>query len=139
MAQNKTVPTGASVDHFVGSIEDDERRRDCLTIVALMREVTGDEPRMWGPSIIGFGDLRYRGASGETAWFKAGFSPRKRELVLYLMGGFARFDALMTTLGKHKTGKSCLYIKRLRDVDQNVLRELVEASTARALELTNSA
>jgi len=136
MRENKTKPTDASVDRFVGSIEEDERRQDCLTVLALMRDVTGDEPRMWGPSIIGFGDLRYRGASGETAWFKAGFSPRKRELVLYLMGGFERFDQLTGRLGRHKTGKSCLYIRRLRDVDMAVLRELVEASTARALELT---
>jgi hypothetical protein len=138
MRENKTKPTNASVEAFIGAIADDERRQDCLTILALMRDVTGDEPRMWGPSIIGFGDLSYRGASGESAWFKAGFSPRKRELTLYLMGGFARFDALMARLGKHKTGKSCLYIKRVRDVDLAVLRDLVEASTARAIELTTS-
>ena len=139
MRDNKTKPTDASVEGFVGAIAEDDSRQDCLTLIALMRDVTGDEPRMWGPSIIGFGDLRDRGASGETAWFKTGFSPRKRELVLYLMGGFARFDALLARLGKHKTGKSCLYLRRLRDVDTSALRELVEASTARALELTKSA
>jgi hypothetical protein len=129
MAELKTRPTDVSVADFLAAIEDDERRQDCLTVEKLMRKATGAKPRMWGPSIVGFGDFRYRYASGrELDWFYTGFSPRKRELTLYIMPGFARYDALMAKLGKHKTGKSCLYIKRLADVDLTVLATLVEES-----------
>ena len=96
-----------------------------------MRRVTGDEPAMWGPSIVGFGSYHYKYASGrEGDWMKVGFSPRKQQLTLYIMSGFSRFDELMGRLGKHSTGKSCLYIKRLEDVDLGVLEELVRESVA---------
>jgi hypothetical protein len=129
MAENKTQPTGASVEEFIGSIPVDRRREDARTVLALMREVTGEEPRMWGPSIVGFGDYHYQYESGrEGDWFLAGFSPRKANLVLYIMSGFPRHAALMEKLGKHRTGKSCLYINKLDDVDLDVLRELVRRS-----------
>ena len=94
-----------------------------------MKRAVGAEPKMWGPSIVGFGHYHYKYASGrENDWFLAGFSPRKQDLTLYIMAGFDRYDALMTKLGKHKTGKSCLYLKRLADVDVAVLEELISAS-----------
>ena len=131
MAELKTKPTTASVSAFLDAIEDDERRKDCLTVAKIMKKATGAEPRMWGPSIIGFGDHRYKYESGrELDWFLTGFSPRKRELTLYIMPGFERYDALMAKLGKYKTGKSCLYIKRLADIDLKVLQTLVESSVA---------
>jgi hypothetical protein len=129
MAELKTKPTIASVSEFLDAIEDDERRRDCLAVAKIMKKATGAEPKMWGPSIIGFGDHHYKYESGrELDWFLTGFSPRKNDLTLYIMPGFARYEGLMAKLGKHKTGKSCLYIKRLADVDQTVLRTLVEDS-----------
>jgi hypothetical protein len=128
MAELKTRETDASVAAFLDAIPDAARRADCRQVVEIMRHATGAEPRMWGPSIVGFGNYRYQGASGETEWFLTGFSPRKQNLTLYLMAGFARYPALMRKLGKHKTGKSCLYLKRLADVDRAVLTELVEAS-----------
>jgi hypothetical protein len=128
MAELKTRETGASVAAFLDAIPDDARRADCRQVSEIMRKATGAEPRMWGPSIVGFGNYRYQGASGETAWFLTGFSPRKQNLTLYIMAGFARYPALMRTLGKHKTGKSCLYLKRLADVDPGVLAELIAAS-----------
>jgi hypothetical protein len=129
MAELKTRATTASVSDFLAAIEDDERRQDCLTVAKIMKKATGAEPRMWGPSIVGFGDHHYKYESGrELDWFLTGFSPRKRELTLYIMPGFTRYDALMAKLGKYKTGKSCLYIKRLADVDLTVLRTLVEDS-----------
>lgn len=129
MAEAKTVPTGASVDEFLAAVEDEGRRRDCEVLRGLMREITGEEPQMWGPSIIGFGSYRYRYASGrEGDWPLAGFSPRKRDLTVYVMAGFSQYEELMERLGKHRTGKSCLYLKRLDDVDLDVLRELVSRS-----------
>ena len=133
MAELKTKPTGASVKAFLDSIEDDERRQDCKTVAKLMKEVTKSEPKMWGPSIVGFGSYRYKYDSGrELDWFPVGFSPRKKELTLYVMSGFPRHAELLAKLGKHKTGKSCLYIKRLADVDLGVLRELIEEATKSA-------
>ncbi len=100
-------------------------------MLALMKRVTGEEPVMWGDSIVGFGSYHYRYASGrEGDWPLAGFSPRKRALTVYIMSGFAKHDQLLSRLGKHATGKSCLYINRLEDVDMEVLRELVECSVA---------
>ena len=129
MAENKTKPTEASVEEFLSSVPDDRRRADARTLLDLMRDVTGAEPRMWGPSIIGFGDYHYRYESGrEGDWFLAGFSPRKANLVVYIMSGFPRHAELMAQLGKHRTGKSCLYINKLDDVDLDVLRELVRRS-----------
>lgn len=129
MAELKTRKTERSVDAFLDAIADDARREDCRTIAGIMRRATGAEPKMWGPSIIGFGDYHYKYASGrEGDWFLAGFSPRKNELSLYIMAGFERYDALLAELGKHRTGKSCLYVKRLVDVDLAILEELVQQS-----------
>ena len=129
MAKLKTQKTNASVSAFLKSIADDDRRKDCQTLVRVMKRAVGAEPKMWGSSIVGFGHYHYRYASGrENDWFLAGFSPRKQDLTLYIMAGFDRYDALMAKLGKHKTGKSCLYIKRLADVDVAVLEELISAS-----------
>lgn len=130
MAELKTKPTEQSVQEFIAAIPDEQRRRDCAAIADLMREASGAEPVMWG-NIVGFGRYRYRYASGrEGDWFITGFAPRKQSLTLYIMAGFAQYDALLARLGKHSTGKSCLYIKRLSDVDQDLLRELVARSVA---------
>lgn len=128
MAELKTKPTTASVTEFLESVGDQERRDDCVAVSKIMEKATGAKPRMWGPSIVGFGDYRYKGASGETDWFLTGFSPRKRELTLYIMPGVERFSDHLAKLGAHKTGKSCLYIKRLADVDAKVLTTLIEES-----------
>ena len=129
MAELKTKATAASVSDFLGAVDDDERRKDCRTVAKLMEKATGAKPKMWGPSIVGFGDHRYRYESGrELDWFLTGFSPRKRDLTLYIMPGFDRYDDLMASLGKHSTGKSCLYIKRLADVDMKVLERLITES-----------
>ena len=129
MAELKTKATNASVSKFLDGVKDDERREDCLTVAEMMKKATGQDAKMWGPSIIGFGEMRYKYASGrELDWFIAGFSPRKNDLTLYIMPGVERYQHLLQSLGKYKTGKSCLYIKRLSDVDQSVLRQIVEAS-----------
>ena len=129
MAELKTKATNASVSDFLNAVEDEERRKDCKTVTKLMQKATGAKPKMWGPSIVGFGDHRYKYTSGrELDWFLTGFSPRKKDLTLYIMPGFARYDDLMASLGKHSTGKSCLYIKRLADVDMTVLEKLVTES-----------
>lgn len=131
MAKNdlKTRPTNASVAAFLNAIEDPDRRRDCKAIAQLMKRVTGAKPKMWGPSIVGYGSYHYRYASGrEGEWPLAGFSPRKNDLTLYIMSGFRGQQALLKKLGKHQTGKACLYLKRLADVDLDVLEELVRRS-----------
>jgi hypothetical protein len=129
VAENKTQPTDASVTAFLDAVEDETRRSDARRVLELMRDVTGEEPRMWGPSIVGFGDYHYRYESGrEGDWFLTGFAPRKANLVLYIMSGFPRHAELMERLGKHRTGKSCLYVNRLDDLDLDVLRELVRRS-----------
>lgn len=126
----KTVPTEASVTAFLGQL-DDVKRRDAETVATIMEEVTGSPPVMWGSSIVGFGQYHYRYASGrEGDFFVAGFAPRKRALTLYIMAGFSAYDALLPKLGKFTVGKSCLYVKRLADVDLAVLRELIERSAA---------
>jgi hypothetical protein len=129
MADLKTQPTGQSVEAFLNSVENEKRRQDCFTLLSLMQEVTRSEPRMWGDSIIGFGSYHYKYESGrEGDWFVAGFSPRKQNLTLYIMAGFDHYDDLLSKLGKYKTGKSCLYVNRLEDVDMRTLRELVQQS-----------
>lgn len=129
MSDLKTQPTDASVDRLLGAIEDDTRRQDCRTLLKLMREVTRAEPAIWGTSIVGFGRYHYKYASGrEGDWFLTGFAARKNDLTLYIMAGFDGYEALLGKLGRHKTGKSCLYIKRLADVDLAVLKKLVAAS-----------
>lgn len=128
MPQNKTQATDASVDAFIEAVPDETRRADARALVALMTRVTGEGPLMWGPSIIGFGSYRYRyesGHGGESC--RIGFSPRKAELVLYALNAYTDQGALLARLGKHKTGKGCLYIKKLADVDMTVLEEIVRA------------
>lgn len=129
MAENKTQPTDQSVKIFIDSLDDQQKISDSYSILELMKDVTGCEPKMWGPSIIGFDQYHYKYESGrEGDWMKVGFSPRKRELSIYVMSGFKKHDELMKKLGKYRTGKSCLYVKKLDDIDMNVLRELVEES-----------
>ena len=131
MSELKTQKNAQSVEAFLNSIPDAQKRQESVAILDLMREVTGDEPAMWGDSIVGFGAYRYAYASGRTGdWFLVGFSPRKQNLTLYIMAGFDAYDNLLERLGKHKTGKSCLYINKLKDVDLAVLRELVTQSVA---------
>jgi hypothetical protein len=127
VAELKTTPTKASVNSFLKTV-DPERRADCEAIVDLMRTVTKEEPRMWGTSIVGFGVYTYKSGSQTAEWLLTGFSPRKQNLTVYLMDGFEGRDALMAALGKHTTGKSCLYIRRLADVDMKVLKKLVAES-----------
>jgi hypothetical protein len=129
MAQLKTQKNDASVDAFLDAIEDETKREDSRTVARLMTRLTGSEPAMWGTSMVGFGSYHFRYASGrEGDWFLTGFAPRKRELTLYIMPGFSQYSDLMARLGKHRTGKSCLYIKRLSDIDLEVLEELIEKS-----------
>jgi hypothetical protein len=129
MAEMKTRATDASVDGFLRSIPDDARRQDCLRLLEIMKRVTGAEPRLWGAVMVGFGSYHYRYESGrEGDWFVTGFSPRKGNLTLYIMAGFDRYPELLERLGKFKTGKSCLYVKKLADVDEQVLVELIAAS-----------
>jgi hypothetical protein len=121
----------ANVEEFLGNVENEKRRQDALAVLDLMKKVTGEEPKMWGDSIVGFGSYRYKYANGrEGDWPVTGFSPRKQNLTVYIMPGFERYDELMQSLGKHKTGKSCLYINKLEDVDMDVLAELVKQSVA---------
>jgi hypothetical protein len=129
MAELKTQMNDASVEDYLNNVEDEGRRRDCFTVLAMMRQATGAEPKMWGSSIIGFGDYHYRYASGrEGDWFLVGFSPRKQNLTLYLAYDLEQRKTLMNRLGKVKTGKACLYLKSLADVDLAALKELIEVS-----------
>ena len=130
MAELKTKKNKASVAKFLASIDDDAKRKDARKIHDMMKKATGKKAEMWGTSIVGFGTFRYKGRASEGDWFLTGFSPRKGNLTLYLMSGFSRHAALMKKLGKYKTGKACLYIKRLEDVDRDVLRTLIERSVA---------
>lgn len=131
MAKLKTTPTDASVDAYIDAVEDAQKREDCRAVAAMMAEATGAPARMWGSSIVGFGSYHYRYESGrEGDFMETGFAARKRALTLYVMAGFSEYGDLLAKLGKHKTGKSCLYVKRLADVDQDVLREMVERSVA---------
>jgi hypothetical protein len=132
MAESKTKPTNVSVAAFIDALTDEIRRADAKALVKLMQRVTGEKPKMWGPSIIGFGSHHYKYESGREGDVPlAGFSPRKAATVLYGMLGTLESEALLAKLGKHTTGKGCLYIKKLADVDQKVLEALVVASAAR--------
>ena len=129
MAENKTQKTGASVEEFLNSVDNRRRREDGWALLEMMKYLTGLEPEMWGPSIIGFGDYHYRYESGrEGDFFLTGFSPRKQSLSLYIMAGFDTYDDLLGRLGKHRKGAACLYVNKLADVDMDVLRELIEES-----------
>jgi hypothetical protein len=125
----KTKVNEASVTDFLNSVEDEQKRKDSFEILKLMKQLSKEDARMWGGSIVGFGSYHYKGASGrEGEWMLIGFSPRKQNITLYIMPGFERYPQLMKNLGKYSTGKSCLYIKRLSDVDAGVLKELVTES-----------
>ena len=129
MAENKTKPTMASPAAFIKQV-DELRRKDCQELVELMRDITGHPPKMWGASIVGFGQYHYKYASGrEGESLLTGFSPRKQDLVLYLGPGIENTD-VMAKLGKHKAGKGCLYLKKVDDIDRRVLRTLIEQSVA---------
>ncbi len=129
MAENKTKPTGADVQSFLDAVPDERRRTDAHALSSMMEQVTGEPPVLWGPSIVGFGKYRYRYESGrEGEAGVAGFSPRAKELVVYLPADPRDKDELLDRLGPHRMGKCCLYLKRLSDVDQDVLRALVTQS-----------
>ncbi len=129
MAELKTRPGKASVSAFIDGIEDKQKRADARTVASMMRRATGSRARMWGDSIVGYGTYKYTNAKGEDQEFMVtGFSPRKQALTVYIMPGFSDFESLMKRLGKYKTGKSCLYIKRLSDVNERVLEQLIGRS-----------
>jgi hypothetical protein len=129
VAELKTKKNDSSVEGFLQGVADPQQREDSFRIVELMKAVTGSEPAMWGDSIVGFGDCHYKYASGREAdWFLAGFSPRKGNLTFYLAADLAQYESLLKKLGKYKTGKGCLYIKKLEDVNLPALRELVKTS-----------
>ena len=129
MAELKTKRNEQSVSEFLSSILDEVKRQDCFTLLEIMKEATQTEPHMWGEAIVGFGSYHYHYATGrEGDWFLTGFSPRKQNLTLYIMTGFDYYDTLLGKLGKHTTGKSCLYVKRLADIDLPTLKELVRRS-----------
>ena len=129
MAENKTRKTGANVEEFLAAVENRRRREDAFALLAMMRDITGLEPEMWGPSIIGFGDSHYRYESGrEGDIFLTGFSPRRQNVTLYIMDGLEGQEILLGRLGKHRTSVACLYINKLADVDTDVLRQLIKVS-----------
>ena len=130
MAELKTKQNDQSVEAFLNSVEDERKRQDSFIILELMKEATGEQPKMWGDSIIGFGNYHYVYKSGrEGDWPLTGFSPRKQNLTLYIVSGFGEYNELMARLGKYKTGKACLYINKLADIDLPTLKELVRQST----------
>lgn len=129
MAELKTKPTKVSVTKFLESIPDENRKIDCFTVLKLMKKITGEEPKMWGPSIVGFGSFHYKYASGrEGDFLLTGFSPRKQNLTIYTLCGREKQEKLLKTLGKYKSAKSCLYIKKLEDVDLKVLEKIIRDS-----------
>ena len=131
MAEPKTKPNDASVEKFLNSVEDEQKKKDSFRVLDIMEEITGAPARMWGPSIVGFGTYHYKYPSGtEGDWMLTGFSPRKQNLTLYLMSGFGIVKDDLLILGKHKIGKSCLYIKKLSDINEVVLRDMIKKSIA---------
>ena len=129
-SKNKTTENDNSVKAFLETIVDDKKRKDSYDILNIMQTATGHPPKMWGSAIIGFGTYHYVYASGREGDFMcAGFSPRKKNISLYIMGGHSRFDHHMKKLGKYKTGKSCVYINSLSDIDQKVLHDLIKESS----------
>ena len=131
MAENKTKATEQSVTAFLDAVPSETRRRDGYAVLELMKEITGEEPKMWGPTMVGFGSYHYKYESGrEGDMFVVGFSPRKASLTLYLATGLPQYDELIQKLGKYKTSKACLYVNKLADIDQAVLRELIQQSVA---------
>lgn len=128
----KTQPSANSVYDFIDGLSDQKKKEDCITLVHIMQQITGDEPKMWGENIIGFGDYHYKYESGrEGDWFITGFSPRKQNFSVYLTIGFYENAELLARLGKHKVGKSCLYFKNLDGVDIDILKQLIEDTVKR--------
>ncbi len=126
MAEQKTKPTDQPVESFLDNVTDEKVRADCYAIIRLMKKVTGLQPTMWGPAIIGFGNYHYKYASGhEGDCCITGFSPRKQQITLYVLAGFPGQSDLLKKLGKHKAGKGCLYIKKLEDVNPEILESLI--------------
>ena len=131
MAENKTKATNASVEAYLSAIEDDERRKDCETITTLMSSITKTQAKLWGPSIVGFDTYHYKYESGrEGDWAVTGFSPRKGDISIYLVASGSNQEQLLAQLGRHKMGKSCLYIRKLADVDMKILEQLIAGSVA---------
>lgn len=129
MAKIKTKPTKADAMEFLNSVENEQKRADSLEILEMMKKITGKNPVMWGDSIIGFDRYSYTNTTGDVnEWPMIGFAPRKRNLTIYIMPGFERYEALLDELGKHSTGKSCLYINKLADVDKDVLQDIAKIS-----------
>ena len=129
MATPKTKPANIRGADFMASIGDPAKRRDCRRIAGIMRAATGCRAKVWGTSMVGFGSYSYTYASGHSgSWFEVGFSPRARNITIYIMPGFSPYKALMKKLGRYKTGKSCLYIQKLDDVDVDVLTEIIDSS-----------
>ena len=127
--QNKTTKNNLSVTEFINGIDNPDRKRDCKTVAKIMRDATGKRAKMWGTSIVGYDEYHYKYESGrEGDHMITGFSPRKQNLAIYIMPGFSKYQSLMNKLGKHKTGKSCLYINSLKDVDEAVLTKLINRS-----------
>jgi Domain of unknown function (DU1801) len=134
MAEQKTKPTGEPVADYLNAIENEQVRQDCWSIVEIMQDATKTEAKMWGSSIVGFGSYHYRYESGrEGDSVLVGFSPRKQNITLYIMGGFEEYDKLIASLGKCTRGKGCIYIKRLSDIDELRLKELIKKSVTRTL------
>ncbi|MFC1689037.1 DUF1801 domain-containing protein [Pseudomonadota bacterium] len=129
MSSNKTVETDDRVENFINTVDNEQKRKDSWDMIALMKKITGAEPKMWGSSLVGFGQYHYKYESGrEGDFFITGFSPRKTAFTVYIMPGFDAYEEQMARLGPHKTGKSCLYLKNLDVVDREVLKEIIEDS-----------
>lgn len=134
-AENKTKATAASVTAFINAVENETRRKDAKTALALFKKVTGQKPKMWGPSIIGFGEYHYKYESGrEGDMLNVGFSPRKANMVMYVMGCIGEDDPLMAKLGKYKTGRACLYVNKFDDIDLKILEKLIAKSYKKTIE-----
>lgn len=131
MSDLKTKQNDNDIMEFLNGIDNEERKNDCFKLLGLFRQWTGEPPKMWGPSMIGFGGYHYKyDSEREGDWFLTGFSPRKQNLVIYITAGFKEYDEIMRELGKYKTGSSCLYVKKLSDIDSDKLKMLVQKSVA---------
>lgn len=131
MAELKTKQNDSDINGFLNGIDNEERRNECFKLLELFEQWTSETPKMWGPSIIGYGSYHYQYDSGrEGDWFLTGFSPRKQNLTIYITAGFSEYDDIMKDLGKYKTGSSCLYVKKMGDIDIDKLKVLVEKSVA---------
>lgn len=131
MAELKTKKNDSDIIEFLNKIDNEEKKTDCFKLLELFEQLTNETPKMWGTSIVGFGSYHYKSDSGrEGEWFLTGFSPRKQNLTIYIIAGFGEYDDIMQNLGKYKTGSSCLYVKKLADIDLEKLKTLVEKSVA---------